>query len=185
MRMKSLTKSVAALAFIGAVTVYAQTPPADPAPKKPAAPVAKVLTIADMTTQLSALETQVKEDTQHMRYLQDVARKEKDVVKLTCVNDKLIELKPQQNMFQNATQQFGLLKDGTAEAARPSYDEASATAASIKDLRGATEACVGVPELYKQESDVTVEHPDFPDDPTTTDPFTPEIEPPAYASPFS
>ena len=184
MRMKSLTKFSAVLALLGAVSVYAQTPPAKPTPATPA-PKTKVLSIADMTTGLAALDAQVTADTQHMQHLQDVARKEKDVVKLTCVNDKLIELKPQQNMFQTATQQFGLLKDGTPDAARPSFDEATATATSIKELRGQTEACVGVPELYKQESDVTVEHPQFPDDPTTTDPFVPDIEPPAYASPFN
>ena len=43
-------------------------------------------------------------------------------------------------------------------------------------------------ELYKQESDVEVTHPDFPDDPTVDDPFFTEVEgvePPGYASPFS
>ena len=142
-----------------------------------------------MTEQSAAFEVQITGDVQKMNQLRDVARKEKDVVKLTCVNDRLVELKAQQNIYDQSKQQFSAQSSaGNTDVARPSFDEMSATAESIKLLRGAAEACIGVPELYKQESDVSVTHPDFPDDPTTTDPFDDpvfeQVEPPGYASPF-
>jgi hypothetical protein len=68
---------------------------------------------------------------------------------------------------------------------RASYGELVVVGDALRKLRGDAEACVGVPDLYKQESDVMVTHPDFPDDPTVDDPFQPEVEAPAYASPFA
>jgi hypothetical protein len=189
MRMKSLTKYLGAVALFAAVTVHAQTPAPSAGESAPPAPAAAKLSIPQMTERSVVFEGQIAEDVQKMNQLRDVARKEKDVVKLTCVNDRLVELKAQQNIYDQSKQQFAAQTSaGNADAARPSYDELSATAEQIKLLRGAAEACIGVPELYKQESDDSVTHPDFPDDPTTTDPFDDPVfetvEPPGYASPF-
>lgn len=187
MRMKSLTKSLSALALFAAVTVHAQTPPkADD--KKDAAPaVSTKLSIPQMSEQAGTFGEQIAEDARKMRNLQEVARKEKDVVKLTCVNDRLVELKAQQNIYDQESQQFqASTSAGNAETARASFDKLGETTEAVKLLRGAAETCIGVPELYKQE-EASVSHPDFPDDPTTEDPFDPvfeQVEPPGYASPF-
>lgn len=185
MRMKSLTKYLAALALLGAVTVHAQTAPATGSTPAAPAPAARPLTLAEMTERIGGFQEQIDDDAKHMRHLQEVARKQKDVIKLSCVNDKLVELKAQQNIFDLANQQFEAGKATSADAARPSYDELAATADAVKNLRGEADGCVGTPELYKQESDISVDHPEFADDPTTTDPFETELEPPAYASPFN
>ncbi|MBA3454753.1 MAG: hypothetical protein H0T42_16825 [Deltaproteobacteria bacterium] len=191
MRWISLTKYVGALAMFAAVTVHAQTPPAPPPSDPPAAAVgASVnLSIPQMVEGVATLEIQIADDARKMFQLRDVARKDKDVVKLTCVNDRLVELKAQQNIYDQEKQQFSASTSASNTAgAAPSYGVLRSTAEEIKKLRGATEACIGVPELYKQESDVDVSHPDFPDDPTTTDPFEPtfeDVEPPGYASPFA
>jgi len=189
MRLKSLTKYLGALAVFTAVTVHAQTPPpAEPAPA-PAVTTKVKLSIPAMVEGAAALDTQIAEDAQKMNQLRDVARKDKDVVKLTCVNDRLVELKVQQNLYDKEKQLFTeATTAGNADASGTSYDALRATAEEVKTLRGATEACIGVPDLYRQESDVNVTHPDFPDDPTTTDPFDPVfegVEPPGYASPFA
>jgi len=190
--MKSLTKSLGALALFVAVTVHAQnTPPTPGTPGAATAPVSAAvkLSVPQMRERIGVLDIQIQSDVQTMKRLQEVARREKDVVKLTCVNDRLVELKAQQNIYDTANQQFQTTASADGgDAARTSFDELSATAESIKVLRGNAEACVGLPDLYKQESDVNVTHPDFPDDPTTTDPFEPVfegVEPPGYASPFS
>lgn len=133
---------------------------------------------------LGTYATQIEEDGKHMQYLQGVARKQKDVIKLTCVNDKLVELKAERNVFDQRRQQFDAELVKSADAARPLYVELTQSSERIKHLRGDADACIGVPELYKQESDVEVTHPDFPDDPTTEDPFEPDVEPPGYASPY-
>ena len=188
MRMKSLTKYLGALALFAAVTVHAQTPAPSGATGAPPPSVSK-LSIPQMVERVAAFDVQISDDARKMRAFQDVARKEKDVVKLTCVNDRLVELKAQQNVYDQQNQQFlASTSAGNVDSARPAYAELDATAEQIKRLRSATEACIGVPELYKQESDVQVTHPDFPDDPTTTDPFEPvfeAVEPPGYASPFA
>lgn len=192
MRLKSLTKYIGAFAMFAAVTVHAQTPPAPASSDPPAAASASAtasLSIPQMVEGVASLEFQIADDARKMKQLQDVARKDKDVVKLTCVNDRLVELKAQQNIYDQEKLQFSASTTASnATAAESSYGVLRTTANEIKKLRGATEACIGVPELYKQESDVDVSHPDFPDDPTTTDPFDTtfeDVEPPGYASPFA
>ncbi len=192
--MRSFTKYLSGLALLAAVTVHAQgTPPAPDGEAKPGAPgkpVAAKLTLPEMKEHTTVFEAQLQEDSRHVMHLQDVARRAKDVVKLTCVNDRLVELKAEMNLFDTSRQQFTSMVDGgaTADAARPSYVELSGVADKVKLIRGDADACIGVPDLYKQESDVDVTHPDFPDDPTVSDPFFDHndtlVEPPGYASPF-
>jgi hypothetical protein len=174
--MKSLTKylAMAAVMFVAAITVHAQVPASAPP------------STSAMAQKVAAYDTQVQEDAQYMAHLQALARKAKDVVKLTCVNDRMVELKAQRNLFDTSHQAFDIAITNSADAAQPSYVELGGTAAAVKKLRGDAEACVGVLELlYEEKSDVQVSHPLFPDDPTQEDPFLPEVEPPAYASPFA
>ncbi len=168
--MKSFVKYLAipAVLLSAAVTVRAQQ-----SEEKP-----EQLSSTELAKRVVLLDKQVTDDARQIAHLQAVARKAKDVVKLTCVNDVFVQLKAQQNLFDTAHTQF----DDTA--ATSAYGQISEAGAAIKKLRGDAEACVGVPDLSKQESDALVTHPDFPDDPTTDDPFAPEVEPPAYASPF-
>lgn len=185
--MRSFTKYLAGVAVLAAVTVHAQG--ADPAKTKPAKPAAANLTVPEMKERATAFDAQILDDSRHVSHLRDVARNQKDVIKLTCVNDKLVVVKAQMNMFDGSRQRFTALVDGgaTADAARPSYVELADLADKVKSLRGEADTCIGAPDLYKQEAGVEVTHPDFPDDPTTTDPFVPPegaLEPPAYASPF-
>jgi hypothetical protein len=188
--MNSFAKYVAGFAILAAVTVHAQgTAPSSDPPAKVPRPAAAKLSLPDMKDRAKALDAQVLEDSRHMLHLRDIARTQKDVIKLTCVNDKLVELKVQMNLFDAAKSRFGASVDagGTADAVRPSYVEIDELGDKVKMLRGEADTCIGTPDLYKQESDVQVTHPDFPDDPTIDDPFLPTegvLEPPAYASPF-
>ena len=46
----------------------------------------------------------------YVKHLQEQARKDRDVIKLNCVNDKLVQMKPQMNMndtARNALEQSG------------------------------------------------------------------------------
>jgi hypothetical protein len=173
--MKSLAKymAVGAVLVVAAVTGHAQESASRPK-----------YTSAEMSKRVEVLDRQIDDDAKLMTHLQAVARKEKDVVKLTCVNDVLVEAKAQRNLYDTNREQFTGAIEGDADTARPHYDALSDAAAAVKELRGHAEACIGVPELYKQESDVQVTHPDFPDDPTVDDPFIPETEAVAYASPY-
>ena len=180
--MKSLKKLIPVAVLLAAVSVSAQTGGSG---TPPPASVKKALTLPDMKARVTAMQTQVNEDAQHMRHLQKIARDQRDVIKLTCVNDKLVEVKASLNLFDSHTTQFNADADRGADVARPAYAELEKISSDVKELRGAADGCIGAPDLYKQESGVEVQHPDFPDDPTGVDPFGAEVEPPVYASPFS
>ncbi len=177
--MNSLNKVLLAvgLAAAAAVTVQAQDGATTTSTPRPIA-------AADMVTNVQSFQTQIDADAKRMQHLQNIARKAKDVVKLTCVNDKIVELKAEQNVFDVNKKTFDAAIQSNPDSARASYSDLATSAETISTVRGAAEACIGVPELYKQESDVEVSHPDFPDDPTVDDPFGPGVEPPAYASPY-
>ena len=183
--MRFLPKYLPLLALLGAVVAHAEdaAAPATPPAKKPA----KVLSIAEMTAQNLTIEAQLKSNLQYMEHLRVVVRRDKDVIKLNCVNDKYVQLKAQVNMFDTAREAFNA--SVTVEAnARANFDTITKISSDAAVLKDEATGCVGVPELYKQESGVDVRHPDFPDDPTTTTPFDDivvNIDPPGYASPFN
>jgi hypothetical protein len=189
--MSRFGKYLSAIVIFGAVPLVAAQTPADPAPAPtaPAGPVAPTskLTAAEMTATIPTYEEQIKADGQHMVHLKEVATKQKDVIKLTCLNDKLIQLKAQQNIWDSnkATFQVAVTKSDTDRIT--AYNDLTGVAHAVHTLRDEANACVGEPELYKQEAGVEVTHPPFPDDPTAVDPFDPgmnDLEPPAYASPW-
>lgn len=174
-RMKSQMKYLAGLALFVAVSVHAQTAP----------PPAPALSLSKMSERAGQLTLQVDDDTKAIRHLQALARKAKDVIKLTCVNDKLVQVKAQQNLFDDSQHQFeDSASQKQTETARSAFEALDKAAADIKNLRSEAEACIGVPELSKQESDVSVDAPDLVD-PATDDPFQGDVEAPGYASPYN
>ena len=183
--MRFLPKYLPLLALLGAVVAHAEDAAAPPPPpvKKPA----KVLSIAEMTSQNIVIEAQLKANLQYMEHLRVIVRRDKDVIKLNCVNDKYVQLKAQVNMFDTAREAFNATV--TVEAtARTNFDTITKVSSDAAILKDEATGCVGVPELYKQESGVDVRHPDFPDDPTVTTPFDDvivDVDPPGYASPFN
>lgn len=184
--------TVVLAAVIATSATYAQSPApgADP-PAKPARPVK--LTLPEMVARAGTLQDQIRADMRHVLHLREKTRKEKDVIKLNCINDKMVQLKAQVNIFDAANDSLkaGLETAGTGLAdddKQQTFVEVSATADAIKSLRAEADLCVGEPELYKQESSSDVKRPEILDDPTATDPFGPAssgFEAPAYASPFN
>jgi hypothetical protein len=177
---------LAAAAFASATYAQAPSPGADP-PAKPARAVK--LSLPEMVTHAGAIEVQIKADLRHVLHLQTKARQARDVIKLNCINDKLVQLKAQVNIFDsaNASLKAGLESQGTADDKQGVFAEVTSTGEAIKTLKAEADICVGEPELFKQESSSEVKRPDIIDDPGATDPFHPggSFEPPAYASPFN
>lgn len=181
--MKRLEKGL--LVVLGAVVLgghlYAQPagPPA-PAAKIPTAPVVRP-SPRQMKAESQALRDRVRRDIQRVIHLQSIARNSKDVIKLTCVNDRFMKLKAQANLFDNAHRELLVVleSDGRFEA----YDRLVAAASEVQREREESDVCVGEPELIDQSAnDYT--GPDIVDDPTLGLPFDIEVEPPAYASPY-
>ncbi len=146
------------------------------------------LSLPEMVAQAGTIEGQIKADVRHVLHLQTKARQAKDVIKLNCINDKLVQLKAQVNIFDSAhvSLKAGLEAGGSSDDKQTTYAEVTATAEAIKTLRAEADICVGEPELFKQESSSEVRRPEIIDDPGGVDPFTDgPFEPPAYASPFN
>ncbi|MBL0218876.1 MAG: hypothetical protein IPQ07_34010 [Myxococcales bacterium] len=188
--MRFASKYLPLLALLGAVVAHADdaaTAPKDPPKAAAAKKPAKVLTLSEMTSSTLTIEAQLKADLQFMEHLRTVVRRDKDVIKLNCVNDKYVQLKVAVNMFDQARDLFNGAA-GNEAVARTHYESITKAGADGSSLRNEASGCVGVPELYKQESGIEVHHPDFPDDPTTATPFDDvvvDVEPPGYASPYN
>ena len=106
--MKSLAKylAVGSVLLVAAVTVHAQ----DAAPKP--------LPASEMAKNALAFNQQIDDDAKQMQHLQAVVRKAKDVVKLTCVNDALVELNAQRNLYDESHTQFEAAIEADPETAR-------------------------------------------------------------------
>ena len=119
--------------------------------------------------------------------LQGSARTEQDVIKLSCVNDKYVQIKGEQNVFDEQSAQLNVVID--TEERFTAFATISATGSRIHKLRVAAEACAGTAELVTDLGN-SVTGPTIVDDPTAGIPFSDNgnatvIEPPAYASPYN
>lgn len=142
------------------------------------------ISVADMTKHIEEMESQVKLDLRHVVHLQQAARKQKDVIKLNCVNDKLIAMKPLANRFDTDRHELdGLLTVGSDQR-YAAYASVTKNSDALRKLREEADQCVGEPEL-RSETENGYTAPQFPIDPTLGNPFDPGIEPPGYASPFN
>lgn len=125
---------------------------------------------------------QVIEDGQaalhHVVALRELARKQKDIIKLSCINDKLVMLKAQVNVAER------LASEASTNAGVAS--EITQAGVQIRSLRDQADQCAGDQLGGALESSNSFTGPTPPDNPFGN-PFAPVsgvIEPPAYASPF-
>lgn len=121
--------------------------------------------------------------------LQQLARRQKDVIKLNCVNDKLLQVKQLLNIAEGARTD---LVEAEAQDDLPGqqhqYGQIKIAHEKISGLRDEAEACIGEELVYLGDTEVTVDQPDVTDDPTDDDDIWDggdTLEPPGYASPFN
>ena len=125
--------------------------------------------------------------------VQQVARKQKDVIRLNCVNDRLLQVKKLLNIAEASRND--MIEAIAAENERERYHQYSKVKIShekVTVLRDEAEACVGEELIFIGPTQVDVDKPDLPDDPTRDDPFIltddaiegDGLERPAFASPY-
>jgi hypothetical protein len=164
-----------AVAISGSL-LYADTEPT-PAPKP--------LTGLEISKKSTELQTQMDQDLVHVGRLQAKARKDKDVIKLNCVNDKMVQMKAMLNLAdENRAQISDALTIGNGRAPEL-FATFSKSASDVKKLREDADVCVGVGVDSVGNSKLNVSNPAIPDDPTSGNPFDEPMEAPAYASPYS
>lgn len=138
------------------------------------------LSPAELSARVRALHDQTRADARHVQHLQQIARNDKDVIKLSCVNDKLVQVKAQMNIADAGESRLASAQGGE----RIEIFEIIAQAAeSVRQLRGEADQCVGEAITARRESSNSFTGPQDTDDPTQG--FGREIEPPAYASPYN
>lgn len=139
------------------------------------------ITLGDLQLRVRQLHDQTRADARHVQHLQLIARKEKDVIKLNCVNDKLVQLKPQMNIADAAEAELDSAKDSDRIAI---FDGISQAADNVHRLREEADQCIGEPVGTGGESSNSFTGPKEQDDPTKGFGDT-TIEPPGYASPYN
>ncbi|MFN0247179.1 MAG: hypothetical protein ACKV2T_09725 [Kofleriaceae bacterium] len=176
--------------MFGALTLHADdaTPPSKDG--KDAKPAARTLSAAEMKVEASRMQEQLDTAYQNVVRLRDGVRGQKDIIKLNCINDRIVQIKAQLNIADAARTSLFSSLDRNSDERHAHFQSLSEAADGVRKLKEEANGCAGAPEIVKQEGGVEVSHPYIPDDPTIVDPFDPqtwdpnEIEPPGYASPF-
>lgn len=182
--MRRFAKIATAIVFFGTMSAVAAPDQPQPVETQTTSP-GQQMSSAQMNVASAEIEVRLEEDSTGISHLQEVAKKQKDVIKLNCVNDRMVQAKAQRNIADDTRAQLNAALAKNSDERFTLFQQLEATASSVKTLHEQAKACVGELELYKQESGVTVDHPPIVDDPTvTTPPIEGTFEPPAYTSPF-
>lgn len=178
-----------AAAIIGGGQLLAQ-PAGGDAAKEPAA-AAQPMTEMSPQEMLAESERRIQEmQTVLTRAVavQQVARKQKDVIRLNCVNDKLLQIKQLLNIAEAARNDLvEAVAADNGEEGQHQYSQVSISYEKVNVLREEAEACVGEELVFLGPTSVEVDAPPVADDPTKGPPFDlpgPPIERPDPATPF-
>jgi len=175
----------------GGVALYAQpapdAPPAEGDVETPAGKEAQ-LSPAEMSSRARELTSAADADLRRIEQLKADARKKKDVIKINCINDKLLQAKQLLNIIDEGTAGLSAAISTGDEGERyHRFSVVTISAEKVHVVREEAEACVGEEISYLGPSEIDVDEPDLPDDPTEPDPFPGDnggvIDPPGYASP--
>lgn len=185
---KTLKYTVILASLVIGGFVYAQADDDEPKEETPdvTAPSEKQVQLSprEMTANADKLIAKMREGLQKTVELQQVVRKQKDVIKLNCVNDKLLQLKQLLNIAEGArTDLTEAIAQGDENARYHEYSQIVITSEQVDGLVGEAQNCVGEELIYLGPTDVDVDKPDIQDDPAEGDDDV-DVEPPGYASPF-
>ena len=180
---------IAALASLAIGGSLLRAQPADEAAPEVTAPVVKAanLTPAEMQAQSQKHITKMQEVLVRVVELQHLARKQKDVIKLNCVNDKLLQVKQLLNIAEaGRTDLIESIAQRDNEGTLHQFSQISIAKEKTDGLHSEAEGCIGEELIFLGPTEITVDDPGLPDDPTSADGFDWDniVEPPAYASPF-
>lgn len=139
----------------------------------------------EMTSKASEFITEMQGVLEHVVELQTAARKQKDVIKLNCVNDKLLQVKTLLKIAEAArTNLVEAIAQGNDAGRYHQYSQITIAHENVTVLRDEASACIGEELIFLGPTEVNVDAPTLPDDPTAEGDED-YIEPPGYASPYS
>ncbi len=194
--MRISQKLVIALAagVLGIGTIYAQPGPAPTDPKLPdvTAPGETRVDLSprEMATETKRVLTEMEGFHVRVLQLQGAARKAKDVIKLNCVNEKLLAVKQLLNIAESAENDLTeAIASSDRDAQVHQYSQVKLAHERATSARDEAEGCIGEEIVFIGPTKVDVNGPAMPDDPTA-DPIDPfgaspaDFEQPNVASPW-
>lgn len=141
----------------------------------------------EMLTQAQMYRTNMMQTSQRLNQMVDDARKQKDVIRLNCLTDKVVQSNANMNILEKALQS---LQDAAARndqgAATHEYTRITIVNQKVQILGAEAEGCVGEELQFVGATKVDVEvSPDVrKDDGTQPGTLDPVYERPPAASPF-
>lgn len=145
----------------------------------------KPLTLQEMRVAVNNSLTAAAEDEKSVHRLRIAAKKDKDVIKLNCVNDKLVQINGLLNLLDDSVEAFKAASiENDTDAARDPHGEIASKSTQIRRLKEEAMACFGDELGDMADGEVEVDGPDMPDDPTQGFPGN-DLEPPVYVTPWS
>ena len=142
----------------------------------------------EMVTKSEGLIGEMKSMLDRVIAVQQVARKQKDVIRLNCVNDRLLQVKKLLNIAESSRNDLTEAIASENEKDRyHQFGKIKIAHENVGVLRDEAEACVGEELIFIGPTEVQVDKPLLTDDPTGDDRFVIDaldIERPAYATPY-
>jgi len=189
--MRNLRKaSLAALVLMAFGSVYAQSSDESGGTLDigASAGVEAKLSADEMSSRAGSHLQEMEGVQSRLTSLQASARASRDIIKLNCVNDKLLQVKQLLNIADSARVNLSAAISSRDEGDRyHQFTVITVSAEKARALRDEAEACIGEELVFQGRASIDVDAPDIADDPTRTDPFSLaafEIERPTYATPF-
>lgn len=193
-KRKLLLLALSLGALVGVGTLSAQPSPPQPKPEPPdiTAPgeLKANLTPRELASETKKLLSEMEGFHVRVLSLQASARKAKDVIKLNCVNEKLLAVKQLLNIAEVAENDLTeAIASGDRDAQYHQYSQVKLAHERATSERDEAEGCIGEEIVFVGPTKVDVDGPTIPDDPTDDpdDPFSGTVvifEPVVYATPF-
>ena len=139
-----------------------------------------------MITNAEGILVKMRDVLKRVVQLQGIARKQKDVIKLNCVNDKLLQVKQLVNIGEsNKTNLDEAIALDDESGRYDFYSNITIANDQVQTLGAEAEQCIGQDLSFLGPTETTVEGGNEPDDPTQLgEPEFPSVEPVPVSSPF-
>jgi len=146
------------------------------------------LSSAEQTAQVDEYLVKIREILARIEQLAQIARRSKDIIRLNCVNDKLIQARGHLNLAEGAARKFReALSRRDEEARQHEFSRLTIVHQKMLAINQEAENCVG--EELSYVADTMVEFSIDPsitqEDPTQTPVQEPIVERPPTASPYN
>ncbi len=145
-------------------------------------------TMGEMESKADAMVEKMRSTRKYVQNLLEQARKDKDIIKITCLNDKLTQINVSIRTFEDRLVSLRTAgKVGDAEGVNHEYNILVVLDQKVGGLRMEAEACIGESEGYLGKTEISVTTPpgEAEMDPTTFEDIGAEIvERPQPASAF-